>query len=75
MSRRKEKKIKRLRRVSILPVIIRQTLTETAILLFSIFISALVILTIMHGGFIENRKDCMTIVQAINESSKDVNDP
>lgn len=68
MSRKKEKKIKRLKRVSVLPVIFKQILTETAILAFSIIIGFLVILAVMQDSFTGMAKDCETILSTVNGS-------
>ena len=73
MSRKKEKKIKRLKRVSVLPVIFKQILTEAAILAFSIIIGLLVILVAMQDSFRGMVTDCETVLSTVNENWSEKN--
>ena len=67
MSKKKERKIKRLQRLPIWTVILQMVLTELIIFSLTIFICAVSVFGIINTLILNNAKDCQTVIQYVNE--------
>lgn len=70
MSKKKERKIKRLQRLPIWTVILQMVLTELIIFSLTIFICAVSVFGIINTLILNNAKDCQTVIQYVNENWK-----
>lgn len=68
MSRRKEKKIKRLQRLAIWPVVLEMVLTELVIFSLTILICTLSVVGIINTLILNNARECRTVVQYVNQN-------
>ena len=68
MSKKKERKIKRLRRRAIWPAVVEMIITETIILVLTSLICVLALFGIVNTVVMQNMKESNTLVQTVNES-------
>ena len=68
MSKKKDKKIKRLQCLPIWPKILEMILTELIIFALSVFISLLAAYGVINSIVIQNVKECRLIVQSVNKN-------
>ena len=68
MSKKKERKIKRLRRRAIWPAVVEMIITESIILVLTGAICVLALFGIINTVVMQNMKESSTIVQTVNES-------
>lgn len=67
MSRKKERRIKRLQRLSIWPAVVEMIITELVIFSLTVFICALSVFGIVNTLALNMVKDCRTAVDFVNE--------
>ena len=67
MSRKKERRIKRLQRLSIWPAVVEMIITEFVIFSLTVFICALSVFGIVNTLALNMVKDCRTAVDFVNE--------
>ena len=67
MSKKKDRKIKRLQRLAIWPAIVEMFIIETVILAMAIFICSLAIFGIINTLILNNSKECRAVVQYVNK--------
>ena len=68
MSKRKDRKIKRLQRLPIWPVIVEMIITELVIFSLAVFICALASFGIINTLVLNNAKECRAVIQYVNEN-------
>lgn len=68
MSKKKERRIKRLQRLPIWPAVLEMVITELVIFILTIFICAISVFGILNTLILNMAKDCNTVVQSINEN-------
>ena len=68
MSKKKERKIKRLQRQAIWPAIVEMFIIEAVIMAMSVFICALAVFGIINTLILNNSKECRTVVQYVNKN-------
>lgn len=68
MSKKKERRIKRLQRLPIWPAVVEMLLTELVILSLSILICTLAVIGIINTLTLNMVKDCRTAVELVNDS-------
>ena len=67
MSKKKERKIKRLRRLSIWPAVVEMIITESIIMVFTLSICVLAIFGIVNTVIMQNVRENQTIVETVNK--------
>ena len=68
MSKKKERRIKRLQRLPIWPAVVEMLVTELVIFSFSIFICVLAVIGIINTLALNMVRDCSSAVELVNES-------
>ena len=68
MSKKKERKLKRLQRQAIWPAIVEMFIIEAVIMAMSVFICALAVFGIINTLILNNSKECRTVVQYVNKN-------
>ena len=68
MSKKKDRRIKRLQRLPTWPAFVEMLVTELVIFTLSIFICTLAVVGIINTVVLNNAKECQTVVQYINEN-------
>ena len=68
MSKKKDRKIKRMQRLAIWPAIVEMLITELIIFVLTIFICALAIFGIINTLVLNNSKECHTVVEFVNDN-------
>jgi EAL domain-containing protein (putative c-di-GMP-specific phosphodiesterase class I)/GGDEF domain-containing protein len=68
MSKKKERKIKRLRKRAIWPAVVEMIITETIIFVLTSLICLLALFGIINTVVMQNMKESSTLVQTVNES-------
>ena len=68
MSKKKERRIKRLQRLPIWPAVLEMILTELVIFILTIFICAISVFGILNTLILNMAKDCNTVIQSVNEN-------
>ena len=68
MSKKKDRRIKKMQRLPIWPAIVEMILTETVIFALTIFICALAVFGIINTLILNNSKECHTVVDFVNEN-------
>ena len=68
MSKKKDRKIKRLQRLAIWPAIVEMFIAEFIIFALTIFICALSVFGIINTLILTNAKECRTVVKFVNEN-------
>ena len=68
MSKKKEKRIKRLQKMSIWPAVLEMIITELVIFSLTIFICALSIFGIVNTLVLNVAKDCNTVIDSVNKN-------
>ena len=67
MSKKKERKIKRLRRRAIWPAVVEMIITETIIVVLTSLICLLALFGIINTVVMQNMKESHTLVQTVND--------
>ena len=68
MSKKKERRIKRLQRLPIWTVVLQMVLTELIIFSLTVFICIVSVLGIVNTLILNNAKDCQTVLEYVNEN-------
>ena len=68
MSKKKERRIKRLQRLPIWTVVLQMVLTELIIFSLTVFICIVSVLGIVNTLILNNAKDCQTVLEYVNET-------
>ena len=68
MSKKKDRKIKRLQRLPIWSAIVGMIITESVLFVLTVFICSLSIFGIVNTLILNNAKECNAIVQSVNEN-------
>ena len=68
MSKKKERKIKRLQKLSIWPTILGMIITELVIFIFTVFICGISLAGIINSAIINTTKDCYKVVNYVNKN-------
>ncbi len=68
MSKKKERKIKRLQRLPIWTVVLQMVLTELIIFSLTVFICIVSVVGIINTLILNNAKDCQAVLQYVNEN-------
>ena len=68
MSKKKDRRIKRLQRLSIWPAVVEMFLTELVIFSLTVFICAIALFGIINSLVLNTAKECRTIVQSVNDN-------
>ena len=68
MSKKKERRIKRLQRLPIWTVVVQMILTELIIFSFTVFICVISVFGIINSLILNNAKDCKTVLEYVNEN-------
>ena len=68
MSKKKEKRIKRLQKLPIWPAVLEMIITELVIFILTFFICAIAIFGIINTLVLNMAKDCNTVIQSVNEN-------
>lgn len=68
MSKKKERKIKKLQRVAIWPTVLGMIITESVIFLLTLFICAIAFFGVVNSTIINNVKECYTVVNYVNKN-------
>ena len=67
MSKKKDRKIKRLQKMAIWPAIVEMLIIEIILFSLTVFICAISIFGIINTLIINNSKECRTVIQYVNE--------
>ena len=68
MSKKKERRIKRLQKLPIWPAVLEMIITELVIFVLTIFICVLSIFGIINTLVLNMAKDCNTVIESVNEN-------
>ena len=68
MSKKKDRRIKRLQRLPVWPAVVEMIITELVILSFALFICALSLFGILNTLILNIANECQTVVQSVEEN-------